>query len=86
MPSNSNVIIKLKVLLIPYCTVPTSVEAFAPCIDCVPATNFTQTNFQILGPCDTVRAGLDGDTIICDNSSSTIDLYSLITGEYGGGT
>jgi hypothetical protein len=88
MPSNSNVIITFKgVALSPYTvTVPTSVRAFAPCIDCVPATNFTQTNFQILGPCDTVRAGLDGDTIICDNSSSTIDLYSLITGEYGGGT
>ena len=33
-----------------------------------------------------VNAGADGSTNICDNSSNTIDLYSLISGEQSGGT
>jgi len=31
-------------------------------------------------------AGTDGDTTICDSSTATISLYSLITGEDSGGT
>ncbi|MGH2553959.1 MAG: T9SS type A sorting domain-containing protein [Chitinophagaceae bacterium] len=33
-----------------------------------------------------VNAGTDGNTLICDNSTSVIDLYGLITGEQSGGT
>jgi protocatechuate 3,4-dioxygenase beta subunit len=32
------------------------------------------------------NAGADGSTLICDNSITAIDLYSLITGEQSGGT
>ncbi|HSK12956.1 MAG TPA: hypothetical protein VK907_07050, partial [Phnomibacter sp.] len=33
-----------------------------------------------------VNAGADGNTSVCDNSTNSIDLFSLITGEQGGGT
>ncbi|MFN9113362.1 MAG: hypothetical protein ACK5XN_25100, partial [Bacteroidota bacterium] len=32
------------------------------------------------------NAGLDGSTTVCENSSSLIDLFSLISGEQGGGS
>lgn len=32
------------------------------------------------------NAGIDGNTTICESSSATIDLFSLITGEQAGGT
>ncbi|WP_442788013.1 PKD-like domain-containing protein, partial [Flavobacterium suncheonense] len=31
-------------------------------------------------------AGADGGTVVCDNSTAAIDLFSLITGEQAGGT
>ncbi|WP_452599294.1 hypothetical protein, partial [Pontimicrobium sp. MEBiC01747] len=33
-----------------------------------------------------VNAGTDGNTTICDSSTTTIDLFSLIAGEDAGGT
>ncbi|KGO97470.1 hypothetical protein Q767_02430, partial [Flavobacterium enshiense DK69] len=35
---------------------------------------------------DEPNAGIDGATIICDSNTSSIDLFSLITGEQAGGT
>ncbi len=53
--------------------------AIHPCLDCVPATNFTQTNYQINGACDTVFAGLDADTLV-DYFSDTLYLFNLLHG------
>ena len=53
------------------------VSGTAPCVDDVSIATVTVSNV--------LNAGLDGATTICDNSTTAIDLYSLITGEDLGG-
>ena len=48
---------------------------------CVNDTSVATVNFSAQP-----NAGTDGSIAICDNSTATIDLYSLITGEQAGGT
>ncbi|WP_035656489.1 hypothetical protein, partial [Flavobacterium enshiense] len=55
-----------------------SLTAIAPCIDDVSVATIN-INAQS-------NAGTDGSTIICDSNTSSIDLFSLITGEQAGGT
>ncbi|MGL2964938.1 hypothetical protein ACSVH2_14055, partial [Flavobacterium sp. RSB2_4_14] len=50
----------------------------APCINATSLATIT-INSQ-------PNAGTDGTTIVCETSSATIDLFSLITGEQTGGT
>lgn len=56
-------------------------NAYYSCLDCVPATNFTQSNYQINGECDSVFAGVDGDTAVYDNYTDTIFLFKLLKGK-----
>ena len=44
------------------------------------------TSFVTVTIIPQARAGADGSTIECDNRGTTINLFSLITGEQGGGT
>ncbi|WP_035656414.1 beta strand repeat-containing protein, partial [Flavobacterium enshiense] len=55
-----------------------SLTAIAPCVDDVSVATIN-INPQ-------PNAGVDGATTICDSSTASIDLFSLITGEQAGGT
>jgi hypothetical protein len=44
------------------------------------------TSLVIINISQQPNAGIDGSTTICDSSFTTIDLFSLITGEQAGGT
>ncbi len=83
MPTNSQLLLEYKGVIntLYDLTVYTRSRAYPPCVDCIPATNFTETNYQINGPCDTVYAGLDGDTTVCDNHSGAINLFDIILDE-----
>lgn len=59
--------------------------AYNSCLDCVPATNFTQSNYQINGECDSVFAGFDHDTLVAYNSRDTIRLFNLLQGKPANG-
>ncbi|SEQ23024.1 valyl-tRNA synthetase, partial [Flavobacterium urocaniciphilum] len=55
-----------------------TITGASPCVDDVALVTITVNRQPI--------AGTDGNTTICDTSNSSIDLFSLITGEDTGGT
>lgn len=83
MPANSGVKVTFKGTVNSLYTVTeyNKVFAYNSCLDCVPATNFTQSNYQINGQCDSVFAGVDGDTAVFDNYRDTIFLFNLLKGK-----
>ncbi|BCY29464.1 hypothetical protein KK2020170_23320 [Flavobacterium okayamense] len=54
-----------------------TIAGVAPCID--------DSSVATININAQPNAGTDGNTTVCDNSSATIDLFSLITGEQSGG-
>ena len=54
------------------------IAGVAPCVD--------DTSIATVNVNQQPNAGIDGSTTICDSSFTTIDLFSLITGEQAGGT
>ncbi len=89
MPANSGLKVTFKGTVSALQTLTEFNKAYAvhPCLDCVPATNFTQSNYQINGQCDSVFAGMDGDTLIDLSSTDTLFLFQLLRGSpMSGGT
>lgn len=89
LPANSGLKVEFKGVVTSTITVTeyNKANAIYSCLDCVPATNFTQTNYQINGECDTVYAGADGDTSVLLNSNDTIFLFSVLNNQaQAGGT